>query len=196
MALKQEFNLMLFDQGTRLNVIRYFSYQGFSYIILLLCILFSAFIGFLVPDFYAIPLSIMGILVLIIVVFNIIWTIRRLHDINFSGYWILAPVIFGLIAIIFALLPFPADSPTLFVLVSISIFFYGFSQLALFILTLIPGTKGVNKYGEEPEKNNLFNYIFLVVFIIAFILMIIANIVEPDTKETDSKNSPTSVKSN
>ncbi len=50
-------------------------------------------------------------------------TVRRLHDIDFSGWWILI-----------SLIPF--------------------GGLVLFFFTVMAGTKGPNRFGEDPIKDN------------------------------------------
>lgn len=64
----------------------------------------------------------LGLAVLALFIPNWAATVRRLHDINMSGWWIL-----------------------------ISIFPY-VGQLVLFILLLLPGTNGPNSYGEPSPR--------------------------------------------
>ncbi len=65
----------------------------------------------------------LGLLVIAGLIPAITVTIRRLHDINRTGWWILAifiPAIGGLLLLLFALLP---------------------------------GTQGMNDYGDEPDES-------------------------------------------
>lgn len=80
-------------------------------------------------------------LYLLIVIFLVFLTIpsitiavRRLHDLNFSGFWIFLeiPIIIALYSISF---------PSVIITWSFSL-----------ILLLIKGNKGANKYGEEPKN--------------------------------------------
>jgi uncharacterized membrane protein YhaH (DUF805 family) len=72
-------------------------------------------------SFIVIPFAIAGIFYLGIVLPSLAVTVRRLHDINCSGWFILLsfiPYIGGLI---------------------------------VFVMTVIPGTKGANNYGPDPN---------------------------------------------
>ena len=67
-------------------------------------------------------------------------SIRRAHDIGRNGFWgaLLFVTVFGILSTL-------ASLPQFTIIYIFSIFGY-------FILSLISGTKGVNKYGEEPVK--------------------------------------------
>lgn len=89
--------------------------------------------------------------------------VRRLHDVNFSGWWI--SLYYFLISVVFAYTVFNITQEILIydmsaqdfdldalrvnsnfrLLIRIVLDFFSFF---IFVLTLLPGTKGVNKYGE------------------------------------------------
>lgn len=68
--------------------------------------------------------------------------VRRLHDVNRSGWLLLLPLT---MAAGFPLLP---SKPTFAILVMAALGF--FSYLYLFALTVTPGDKGPNRYGSDP----------------------------------------------
>lgn len=65
---------------------------------------------------------------------------RRLHDLNVSGLWV---VLFWVIPMVFVRLdtPLPPATGTLVV------------WLAAVVMGCIPGTRGPNKYGDDPSGN-------------------------------------------
>jgi uncharacterized membrane protein YhaH (DUF805 family) len=66
--------------------------------------------------------ALLGLLVIAGLIPAITVTIRRLHDINRSGWWILVsfvPIVGGLVLLVF---------------------------------TLLPGTQGMNDFGDEPDQ--------------------------------------------
>lgn len=89
--------------------------------------------------------------------------VRRLHDVNFSGWWI--SFYYSLFSIVFAYTVFNVaqeilvydiaaqDSDLQVLRVNNSCVHFirimvDFFSIFFFVLTLLPGTKGVNKYGE------------------------------------------------
>ena len=65
----------------------------------------------------------LGLLVIAGLIPAITVTIRRLHDINRTGWWILA------------------------------IFIPAIGTLLLLLFALLPGTQGMNDYGDEPDES-------------------------------------------
>lgn len=62
-------------------------------------------------------------------------TVRRLHDRNLSGWWIL-----GFAVIAFVLMLIPLIGPLLVLA----------GEIAYIVILALPGTSGPNKYGEDP----------------------------------------------
>ena len=92
-------------------------------------------------------------------------TVRRLHDTNRTGWWLLAPVIPGIVfgfqtsqAILLEI--FEVWEPTPTTLISISAFVV--ASAVLLIFTILPGTCGPNRYGPDPygEHANLDSVVF------------------------------------
>lgn len=78
-------------------------------------------------------------------------TVRRLHDTNRSGWWLLAPIVVGVLflgyfAIQASQQGFSSTGP---VLIAGGILL-GLSILALFVFMLLRGTDGPNDYGPDP----------------------------------------------
>ncbi len=78
-------------------------------------------------------------------------SVRRLHDINRTGWWLLAPFACGFLALISALFTGFADDPgaslsltAILGIVSVITYF------AVLIFMVLPGTKGDNRYGVDP----------------------------------------------
>ena len=73
---------------------------------------------------------------LILTISQISLSIRRLHDLNYSGWWLLAIYVISMIPIIQFL-----------------------GLIAMILLFCIKGTTGTNKYGEDPLKAEHENHI-------------------------------------
>ncbi len=75
-------------------------------------------------------------------------TVRRLHDVNLSGWWLVGTYLPALVLIL-ALFFMPLFvSGVLFMM---SIIFSVVLVLGIFIATLMSGTVGNNKYGPDPK---------------------------------------------
>jgi uncharacterized membrane protein YhaH (DUF805 family) len=91
--------------------------------------------------------------------------VRRLHDIDRTGWWLLAPILpyaLGVAMMFPAILSGAADPANPFSMAGLGLvgilFLIGFAlAIVLFIFTLLPGTKGDNRYGPDPygEQENL-----------------------------------------
>lgn len=76
--------------------------------------------------------------------------VRRLHDSNRAGWWLLlpaAPVLFWAIA-----LPSGLGAPDIWPAVLIAILA---SPVIVLVLMCLPGTKGPNRFGPDPKAQNL-----------------------------------------
>jgi uncharacterized membrane protein YhaH (DUF805 family) len=76
--------------------------------------------------------------------------VRRLHDSNRAGWWLLlpaAPVLFWIVALV---AQFSSDA--LFATVMVPIFL---CPLILLVLMCLPGTKGPNRFGPDPKSEDL-----------------------------------------
>src|SRR6185503_4484133 len=95
--------------------------------------------------------GILGLLTLLgVVVPGLAVAVRRLHDINFAGWWLAlpaAPVIGWAILILAHLNP-----EWLFRIFLIAIVV---SPLVLLVLMFLPGTRGPNRFGDDPKAPGL-----------------------------------------
>lgn len=82
--------------------------------------------------------------------------IKRLHDINLSGWWIFAYII---ALIIFNRISFLAD-------------YRGFAAATFLLLFMIPATKSKNNYGFPNSPNTLIMYIFSIIAVIHFLFIL------------------------
>ena len=74
-------------------------------------------------------LSLYGLYALAILIPSVAVAVRRLHDREMSGWWYLGLVLAGLIPLV------------------------GFiASIALFVLMLLPGTNGPNRFGPDPKN--------------------------------------------
>lgn len=94
-----------------------------------------------------------GLLWLSLIIPTISVGVRRLHDTNRTGWWILAPIIPYVIGI--AMMGPAIMDPTgagmaaaggamIFILIGAVL------AIVLFVFTVLPGTKGPNNYGPDP----------------------------------------------
>lgn len=154
------FKLNLFSPKGRLGRMRFFT---FSYALMFA---FSILIAIFVMVFAATAFDMSKVsfsAIIPIVLLSIIWVyltimliIKRLHDMNASGWWILMPLglLFGL-GIISGILASrnPSGSATMVTLMTL---ISPLSTLVIgAILTLMPGTKGKNRFGSVPPPNGI-----------------------------------------
>lgn len=114
-----------------------------------------------VSDFF----GLLGIIYLALIIPMIAVGVRRLHDIDRTGWWLLAPILpyaIGFAMMFPAILSGAADPANpfnmtglglagIFLLIGLAL------AVTLFIFSLLPGTKGPNRYGPDPygEQENL-----------------------------------------
>jgi uncharacterized membrane protein YhaH (DUF805 family) len=88
------------------------------------------------------PILLMGLSALVVTIPNLALTVRRLHDVNFSGWWLLAPS--GAMVLV-SVLGSMLDSNVAAVLLLIP----AAANIGLFALTVTPGTEGLNQFGSR-----------------------------------------------
>jgi uncharacterized membrane protein YhaH (DUF805 family) len=102
--------------------------------------------------------GILGIVYLGLIIPMIAVGVRRLHDTNRTGWWLLAPMIpylIGLAMIVPAIISGAAGGVNPFNMASLGaagiFFMIGFVMaIVVFIFTVLPGTKGPNRFGDDP----------------------------------------------
>lgn len=93
-------------------------------------------------------MTIFGVLIVIVFLACVLPTIaiqvRRLHDTNRSGYWLLGSVALSIVDNVFGRFP---DSSTIALVTGIASFIL---SLILLVFYCLPGSKGENDYGASP----------------------------------------------
>ena len=105
--------------------------------------------------FYPISYPVFFIISVLVALFVLAVMVRRLHDINISGWWAIIP--FMIIVLYFIILFFYCD--LLFIILSYFYYFYNFIVvlMAIILICLLglclfkDGTNGDNKYGPSPK---------------------------------------------
>jgi uncharacterized membrane protein YhaH (DUF805 family) len=99
--------------------------------------------------------GILGLAYLALIIPMIAVAVRRLHDINRTGWWLLAPLgpyLIGFAMILPAMMS-GAGGPPSFTGLGIAGIFMAIGMvlaIVLFIFSLLPGTRGPNRYGPDP----------------------------------------------
>ncbi|HKP24915.1 MAG TPA: DUF805 domain-containing protein, partial [Dongiaceae bacterium] len=87
---------------------------------------------------------IIGIIWLALLIPSLAVSVRRLHDTDRTGWWILAPYAPMILAMVFV----GMQSTTLALLFNLLSLAGG---IALLVFMLLEGTKGPNRFGEDPK---------------------------------------------
>lgn len=77
-------------------------------------------------------------------------TVRRLHDSNRTGYWILAPMIPNVVAVV-------AQAQDMRALGLIASLFQFGLAITLLVFYFLPGTTGENRFGPDPKGGTDFD---------------------------------------
>jgi uncharacterized membrane protein YhaH (DUF805 family) len=94
-----------------------------------------------------------GLFSLAILIPNIAVAVRRLHDTNRTGWWILLPALPYLLGFILALAGAFSMNPLLAVIGGGLVFIGFICAIVVIVWYCLPGTKGPNTYGEDPLGN-------------------------------------------
>jgi uncharacterized membrane protein YhaH (DUF805 family) len=90
------------------------------------------------------------LLLLALVIPGLAVSVRRLHDINRTGWWLImpfAPILFWIAALLGRF-----NALGLFRVVMVAMLV---APLALLAMMCVPGTKGANRYGPDPKDRDL-----------------------------------------
>ena len=101
---------------------------------------------FIILPWSLIPLS---LYMLVISLPTLALSVRRLHDINLSGWWLLLSFLLSMISEIVVLF-FKLSGTTLPGLLLLS-WLSQISLIAIFILAMIKGNEGENRFGPDPK---------------------------------------------
>ena len=116
-----------------------------------------------------------GIFAIISSYFYIRVTVLRLHDLNLSGLLLIPAIAIPVILAIISVLCSISRNEAMMMVSALLMLLLSLLVMAAWILLLaVPGTKGLNKYGEQPRKGSIAG---LIVMLVLFVLYIIAIIV-------------------
>ena len=105
-----------------------------------------------------------GLLWLAVIIPTIAVGVRRLHDIDRTGWWMLGPIVPYVIgfAIVGPAMLNPENPPALAAAGAGMIFMLiGFVfAIVVFVFSVLPGTKGPNRFGEDPYAQGNLDEVF------------------------------------
>ena len=101
--------------------------------------------------------AVYGLISLALIIPGIAVGVRRLHDTERSGWWILAPLVGYVIMVIGGLMAAsnPNDPGVGGILAMVGMLLVIVLGLVLLVFTLLEGTRGPNKYGPDPKGEPL-----------------------------------------
>ncbi|MGY4396546.1 uncharacterized membrane protein YhaH (DUF805 family) [Sphingomonas sp. UYAg733] len=82
-------------------------------------------------------------------------SVRRLHDIDRTGWWILAPVLPYLLGAILLVAGAMGGGGALAILGGIAMFVGFVTAIVLLVWYCMNGTKGPNRFGEDPKEDSV-----------------------------------------
>lgn len=140
---------------------KYFCFQGRArrkeYFGFLFCAnIIANIIGFNAKSLGLEPESIKVLYILIFILPYSAVLVRRLHDVNFSGWWVLTPLFLGIIAAAGAIADYAGNSNFLdtkalvYDLANLLVIPWFISLGVIFIVSFCESNKKPNKYGEVP----------------------------------------------
>jgi uncharacterized membrane protein YhaH (DUF805 family) len=136
-----------FDYSGRSRRMEYWSYALFTFVLQWLAAGLEDLLG---PRFGGRGGPIQSLLLLALVIPGLAVSVRRLHDINRTGWWLImpfAPILFWIAALLGRF-----NALGLFRIVMIAMLV---APLALLAMMCLPGTKGANLYGPDPKDRDL-----------------------------------------
>lgn len=95
-------------------------------------------------------LGIAAIIWLALLIPSVAVTVRRLHDSNRTGYWVLAPLIPNAVALV-------AQTQDMRALGLIATLFQFGLGITLLVFYFLPGTTGENRFGADPKGGTDFD---------------------------------------
>ncbi|MBN8827534.1 MAG: DUF805 domain-containing protein [Sphingobacteriia bacterium] len=137
--------LKVFDFSGRASRSEYWYFVLFTFILGFLYGMIGVFNNTLQILLKSYIISVISFIIMSVPYYTV--SVRRLHDINFSGNWIIPLIIFDIIQKTLStfLLSHSANPTIIMVVIVICI-----AQLFYMILMAQPGTKSSNKYGPNP----------------------------------------------
>ncbi len=140
----------------RINRLAFFIWMAIYYGIATIFALILEFVGFTEESLNHIG----GIIILVIFVpVYLLWgwmsianTVKRLHDMNLSGWWVFAP---ALVSVPFIVISGFTSSSTLSILSLLGLALI--LLVTIVVLYFIKGTEGENRFGSDPRERPVFS---------------------------------------
>lgn len=142
--IETTFSEKYFSFSGRLNRIRFFLRMLFIRVAGALIIAGLVFVGLLLGLFGFVVIGFAIVVSVAVVIADISLTVRRLHDLNLSGFWYLGLIGLGLVSGFLEGM-YETETP-LFLIIIINITLF----IATLLLIFWPGTKGPNRFGRDP----------------------------------------------
>ena len=94
-----------------------------------------------------------GIFSLAVLVPNLAVAVRRLHDTDRSGWWILLPVVPVILALVALFAGAAAASPSAMIFAGVALLGVLICSILLLVWYCTEGTRGQNRYGDDPKAD-------------------------------------------
>ena len=91
-----------------------------------------------------------AVISLLLFIFSFTAGVRRLHDLNRSGWWLVSPYVLALLAVAAMLFSLLSASTVMMSIGAFLCFASAAAFLVLFIMMMFKGTRGPNRFGEDP----------------------------------------------
>jgi uncharacterized membrane protein YhaH (DUF805 family) len=98
------------------------------------------------------PLS--GLWSLVVFIPSLAVAVRRLHDLDRTGWWIIAPLAAGLVYVAGIVLIFTDNAVTGGALAGVGFVVMMIAVILLLVFMVLPGTNGPNRFGPDPLRED------------------------------------------
>ena len=139
-----------FEYSGRSRRMEFWIYVVFAYIVLQIVRIFEIEAGLVATSGSRDSGPLMSIATLCLFIPGIAVTVRRLHDRDFSGWWAALPFA-GLVAFGVVIIGSGGDE-RLFPWAAVG---YLIAILGLVVMLFLPGTRGPNRFGDDPKNPSL-----------------------------------------
>jgi uncharacterized membrane protein YhaH (DUF805 family)/type II secretory pathway pseudopilin PulG len=143
---QQSDEIRFFDAVSRIGRLRYFAYGMGLFLMVLPALILAAIL--LAFKMFVLAGVVFVLCYLFMIIMGVVFGVRRLHDLGWSGWWMIITPGSALCTIVNYFGVFPASLAWLPLLISLgSLVFY-------LILLFMPGSQGDNRFGPPPPPNS------------------------------------------